>query len=73
VDRDPARSALASFERSSRPLALGPVVEVDTTRPVDIGALAVRVRPLLPVLGPAVGSARGQGGAGADGRAPHIS
>jgi predicted kinase len=72
VDRDPARSALASFERSARPLALGPVVKVDTTGPVNIGALAVRVRRLLPVLGPAVGSARGQGGAGADGRAPYI-
>ena len=63
VDRDPARSALASFERSARPLALGPVVEVDTSRPVDIGALAVRVRsllpvlPVLPVLGPAGGVA----------------
>ncbi len=59
VDRDPARSALASFERSARPLALGPVVEADTSRPVDIGALAVRVRSLLPVLGPAGGVAAG--------------
>jgi hypothetical protein len=64
VDRDPARSALASFERSARPLALGPVVEVDTSRPVDIRALAVRVRsllPVLPVLGPAEASAGGNG------------
>jgi predicted kinase len=60
VDRDPARSALASlasFEQSARPLALGPVVEADTTRPVDIGALAVRVRSLLPILDPAGGVA----------------
>jgi predicted kinase len=50
VDRNPARSALASFERSARPLALGPVVEADTSRPVDIRELAVRVRSLLPAL-----------------------
>ena len=33
-----------------RPVGLGPVVEADTTRPVDIEALAARVRALLPVL-----------------------
>jgi predicted kinase len=55
VDRNPARSALASFERSARPLALGPVVEADTSRPVDIRELAVRVRSLLPAL-PVLGS-----------------
>ena len=44
VDRDAALAAVAGFERSARPLGLGPVVRVDTTRPVDIAALAARVR-----------------------------
>jgi len=44
VDRDAARASVAAFERSARPLGLGPVVLVDTTRPVDIPALAVQVR-----------------------------
>jgi predicted kinase len=57
VDRDAKLAAEEGFERSARPLGLGPVVEVDTLRPVDIGALAGRVRPLLPVLGPALDSA----------------
>jgi predicted kinase len=49
VDRDPARSLMASFERSARPLGLGPVVSVETIQPVDVAALAVRVRAWLPV------------------------
>ncbi len=44
VDRDAARVSVAGFERSARPLGLGPVVSVDTTQPVDIPALAERVR-----------------------------
>jgi len=44
VDGHGARSLVAGFERSARPLGLGPVVLVDTTRPVDIPALAARVR-----------------------------
>jgi predicted kinase len=35
------------FARSARPLRLGPVVTVDTTRPVDVAALAAAVRQLL--------------------------
>jgi hypothetical protein len=49
VDLDAERTAADGFERSARPLWLGPVVEVDTTRPVDIKALAGRVRGLLRV------------------------
>jgi predicted kinase len=37
------------FARSARPLALGPVVTVDTTRPVDVATLAAEVRQLLAV------------------------
>jgi predicted kinase len=44
VNGDETRSLAAEFERSARPLGLGPVVLVDTTRPVDIPALAARVR-----------------------------
>jgi predicted kinase len=49
----PAVPALAddpladTFARSSRPLRLGPVVTVDTTRPVDVAAVAAEVRRLL--------------------------
>jgi hypothetical protein len=50
VERDAKLAAAEGFERSARPVGLGPVVEVDTTRPVDIEALAARVRALLPVL-----------------------
>ncbi len=48
VDRDAKRAAAEGFERAARPLRLGPVIEVDTTRPVDIQALAERVRSCLP-------------------------
>jgi predicted kinase len=36
-----------TFARSARPLRLGPVVIVDTTRPVDVAAVAAAVRRLL--------------------------
>jgi predicted kinase len=36
-----------AFARSARPLRLGPVLTVDTTRPVDVAALASAVRQLL--------------------------
>jgi predicted kinase len=36
-----------TFARSARPLQLGPVVTVDTTRPVDVAALAASVQQLL--------------------------
>jgi predicted kinase len=49
VDRDAKLAAAEGFERSARPLGLGPVVEVDTTRSVDIRALAAQVRSYLPV------------------------
>jgi predicted kinase len=49
VDQDASRASAAAFERSARPLELGPVISVDTTGRVDIGALAERVRALLPV------------------------
>jgi predicted kinase len=43
---DPVGTGIA-FARSARPLALGPVVTVDTTRPVDVAAVAAAVRRLL--------------------------
>lgn len=53
-DRHPAHaeharsaSRAAGFARSARPLGLGPVITVDTTRPVDIAALAADVRRRL--------------------------
>jgi len=49
MDRDAERASVALFERSARPLGIGPVISVDTTGPVDIGALAERVQGLLPV------------------------
>lgn len=36
-----------TFTRSARPLRLGPVLTVDTTRPVDVAALAATVRQVL--------------------------
>jgi predicted kinase len=42
---DAARSRLAEgFTRAARPFGLGPVITVDTTRPVDVTALAGEVR-----------------------------
>lgn len=37
-------TSVGRFERSARPLGLGPVITVDTTRPVDIAAVAADVR-----------------------------
>jgi predicted kinase len=52
VHVDSARILLAErFARSSRPLALGPVVTVDTTSPVDVAALAREVRMRLSGAG----------------------
>jgi predicted kinase len=36
-----------TFARSAQPMRLGPVVTVDTTRPVDVALLAAAVRQLL--------------------------
>lgn len=44
LDGHDARAAVAGFERCARPLRLGPVITVDTTRRVDITVLAVGVR-----------------------------
>ncbi|HTZ93627.1 MAG TPA: AAA family ATPase [Streptosporangiaceae bacterium] len=38
-----------AFARSARPMALGPVIAVDTTRPVNIQAVAADVRRVLRV------------------------
>jgi hypothetical protein len=35
------------FARSAQPMRLGPVITVDTTRPVDVAALAASVQQLL--------------------------
>ncbi len=49
----PARPVLANeplagrFARSAQPMRLGPVVTVDTTRPVDVDALVASVQELL--------------------------
>jgi predicted kinase len=49
---DGARSRLAEgFVRSARPFGLGPVITVDTTRPVDVPALAREVRLRLAGAG----------------------
>jgi predicted kinase len=52
VDSAPSRLA-EGFTRSSRPFGLGPVITVDTTRPVDVPALARQVRRLLSGAGTA--------------------
>jgi hypothetical protein len=41
------------FGRSARPLGVGPLLVVDTTRPVDIAALAADVRERLAACTPA--------------------
>ena len=46
--------AVEAFARSARPMALGPVLVVDTTRPVDIQAVAADVRRVLRVSPPLV-------------------
>lgn len=48
VDSHEPRTAPEAFARSARPLGLGPVISVDTTRTVDIKDLARQVRLLLP-------------------------
>ncbi len=53
VHADSARRVVAeTFMRSARPLALGPVITVDTTRPVDVQAVAADVRRVLCVRPP---------------------
>ncbi len=66
VDRDAKLAAAEGFERSARPLRLGPVIEVDTTAMVDIQALAERVRLCLPRRSPAGSPAGARGDAGDD-------
>ncbi len=53
VDRDAKLAAAEGFQRSARPLGLGPVIEVDTTRPADVGAVAVQVQAYLLAQAPA--------------------
>jgi hypothetical protein len=48
VDGHAARDTREVFDRCAQPFGLGPVINVDTTRPVAIGTLAVQVRRLLP-------------------------
>jgi hypothetical protein len=40
--------ALSAFDEFQEPMGLGPVFEVDTSTPVDVPALASRVRTALP-------------------------
>jgi len=47
VHIDSARNAAEGFARSARPTGLGPVIIVDTTRPVDVKAVAAQVLALL--------------------------
>jgi len=47
VDSHQLRMTAEEFEKSARPLGLGPVIAVDTTRPVDIRALASEIRQQL--------------------------
>ena len=55
VHADGARSvAVETFTRSALPMALGPVITVDTTRPADIQAVAAEVRRLLRVSPPLI-------------------
>jgi predicted kinase len=50
----PERMVTDTFARSARPIGRGPVVTVDTTRPVDIQEVAAEVWRLLGVGQPAV-------------------
>jgi hypothetical protein len=55
VDRHGERGATAeTFARSARPIGHGPVITVDTTRPVDIQLVAAEVWRLLGVSQQAV-------------------
>ena len=55
-DRHPVhaddRDLTAEWAAGAAPLALGPVVRQDTTRPVDVGALALRVTSALSARDP---------------------
>ena len=44
----PDRCRSTFFEQFTEPFGIGTVLEVDTTEPVDVGALAARVRDALP-------------------------
>ena len=48
ADSHSQRNLPDHFARSAKPLGLGPVITVDTTRPVDVAELAAKVRQLLP-------------------------
>jgi predicted kinase len=48
LDGHEQRSLRENFARSARPLGLGPVITADTTEPVDVADLAIKVRQLLP-------------------------
>jgi hypothetical protein len=48
------RTTAETFARSARPIGRGPVLELDTTRPVDIPLVAAEVWRLLDVSQPAV-------------------
>jgi predicted kinase len=50
ADSHELRMSPAGFERSARPLGLGPVIAVDTTEPVEIPSLATAVLSLLPAV-----------------------
>ena len=49
-----AHGAAETFARSAKPIGRGPVITVDTTRPVDIQLVAAEVLRLLGVSQPAV-------------------
>ncbi|HUB40213.1 MAG TPA: AAA family ATPase [Streptosporangiaceae bacterium] len=54
VDSAEGRATAETFARSARPIGRGPVITVDTTRPVDIQVVAGEVWRLLDVSQPAV-------------------
>jgi hypothetical protein len=54
VDSDERRATAETFARSARPIGWGPVITVDTTRPVDIQRVGAEVWRLLCVSQPAV-------------------
>jgi predicted kinase len=53
VDSAASSGTSETFARSARPIGLGPVITVDTTRPVDIQLVAAEVWRLLGVSQPA--------------------
>jgi hypothetical protein len=54
VDSDERRATAEKFARSARPIGWGPVITVDTTRPVDIQLVGAEGWRLLCVSQPAV-------------------